>query len=148
MIIRESNTNDIESIVDFQFQMAKETEGLDLNLERLRKGVAAVYADAHKGTYYVAEYEGKVVASLLTTFEWSDWRNGQVIWIQSVYVLPEFRGKGVYKQMYQFLRNKVEKDPDLLGLRLYVEKNNKIAQQVYKKSGMDGEHYFMYEWFA
>jgi GNAT superfamily N-acetyltransferase len=148
MIIRESNINDIESIVDFQFKMAKETEGLELNHERLRKGVAAVYADAHKGIYYVAEFEGKVVASLLTTFEWSDWRNGLVLWIQSVYVLPEYRGKGAYKKMYQFLRDKVENDQGLLGLRLYVEKNNKVAQQVYAKSGMDGDHYFMYEWFA
>jgi GNAT superfamily N-acetyltransferase len=148
MNIRESHPADLDSIVDFQLKMAKETESLELNPERLMKGVLAVYSDPTKGIYYVAEIDNKVVASLLTTYEWSDWRNGLVLWIQSVYVLPEFRGKGVYKQMYQFLKNKVESSPGLLGLRLYVEKNNFVAQQVYKNSGMDGEHYSMFEWFA
>jgi GNAT superfamily N-acetyltransferase len=147
MIIRQSNRVDLNSIVDFQLKMAKETEGLELNIERLSKGVAAVYDDPGKGTYYVAEIGEKVVASLLTTYEWSDWRNGMVLWIQSVYVLPDYRGKGVYKQMYQFLKEKVENDSGLLGLRLYVEKNNTVAQCVYEKCGMDGEHYGMFEWF-
>jgi ribosomal protein S18 acetylase RimI-like enzyme len=148
MNIRQSNSADLDSVVDFQLKMAKETEDLELNIEKLSKGVAAVYKDSNKGVYYVAEIDGKVVASLLTTYEWSDWRNGLVLWIQSVYVLPEYRGKGVYKNMYQYLRQKVENDPGLLGLRLYVEKNNKIAQQVYHKCGMDGDHYGMFEWFA
>jgi len=148
MKIRESHRADIEYIVDFQLRMAKETEGLDLNPERLNKGVGAVYDDKAKGVYYVAEIDNKVVASLLTTYEWSDWRNGLVLWIQSVYVLPEYRGQGIYKKMYQFLKNKVESDPGLLGLRLYVEKNNFIAQKVYHNSGMDGDHYSMFEWFA
>lgn len=148
MIIRQSNIADLNSIIDFQLKMAKETEDLELNIDKLSKGVAAVYEDSNKGIYYVAEIDGKVVASLLTTYEWSDWRNGMVLWIQSVYVLPDYRGKGVYKLMYKFLRDKVERNPDLLGLRLYVEKNNTIAQQVYKKCGMDGEHYGMFEWFA
>jgi len=148
MIIRESKIEDFESIVSFQFNMAKETEGLELNNDLLCKGVEAIYRDASKGVYYVAEIDGQIVGSLLTTYEWSDWRNGMVLWIQSVYVRTEFRGKGVYKQMYQYLKNKVESDPGLLGLRLYVEKNNFVAQQVYKNSGMDGEHYKMFEWFA
>ncbi len=148
MIIRESNRGDLEAIVDFQLKMAKETEGLDLNQERLRKGVAAVYDNPTRGIYYVAEIDNNVVASLLTTYEWSDWRNGLVIWIQSVYVLPEYRQKGVYKKMYLYLKEMVKNNPSLLGLRLYVEKNNVIAQQVYKNCGMDGEHYGMFEWFA
>jgi ribosomal protein S18 acetylase RimI-like enzyme len=148
MMIRESHRADLEFIVDFQLKMAKETEDLELNPELVNKGVAAVYNDKSKGIYYVAEVDNKIVASLLTTYEWSDWRNGMVLWIQSIYVLPEYRGRGIYKNMYKFLRDKVEADPGLLGLRLYVEKNNSIAQQVYKKSGMDGEHYSMFEWFA
>jgi GNAT superfamily N-acetyltransferase len=146
MNIRLSHSGDIESIVDFQFKMAKETEDMELDINKLSKGVAAVYNDPTKGIYYVAEWENKVVASLLTTYEWSDWRNGQVLWIQSVYVLPDYRGKKVYKQMYQFLKEMVENDPNLLGLRLYVEKNNAIAHKVYEKCGMDGEHYGIFEW--
>ncbi len=146
--IRCSNSNDIKTIVDFQLKMAKETENMDLNLDILNKGVSALYNDSSKGIYYVAESDHKIIASLMTTYEWSDWRNGMVLWIQSVYVLPEYRGKGVYKRMYEFLQNKVKQDPELLGLRLYVEKDNFNAQQVYKKTGMDGEHYKMFEWFA
>jgi predicted GNAT family acetyltransferase len=148
MKIRISLRSDIDTIVDFQQKMAIESEGLELEYERLKKGVSAVYEDANKGVYYVAEIDNKIVASLLTTYEWSDWRNGMVLWIQSVYVVPDYRGKGVYKAMYHFLQDKVMKDPGLLGLRLYVEKDNVNAQRVYEKTGMDGEHYRMFEWFA
>jgi ribosomal protein S18 acetylase RimI-like enzyme len=92
--------------------------------------------------------DNKVIASLLTTYEWSDWRNGTVLWIQSVYVIPEYRGKGVYKSMYVYLQEKVKNHDGLIGLRLYVEKNNVKAQRVYEKTRMDGEHYRMFEWFA
>lgn len=148
MNIRTANKSEKAVIVDFQLKMARETEDLALNIELVDPGVDAVLSDSHKGQYYVAEKDGKIVASLLTTYEWSDWRNGTVLWIQSVYVLPEYRGKGIYKEMYLFLQDKVRKDPAILGLRLYVEKDNKNAQNVYSKLGMDGEHYQMYEWFA
>ena len=146
-MIRTAKYSDKQSIVDFQVKMARETEDLELNLILVNKGVEAVLADPAKGIYYVVENEGQVVASLLTTYEWSDWRNGTVLWIQSVYVLPEFRGKGLYKMMYNFLKEKVAGQPDLLGLRLYVENGNKNAQAVYTKLGMNGEHYRMFEWF-
>ena len=148
MNIRTATHLEKSAIVDFQISMARETEGLELNFDLVNKGVEAVLNDSNKGIYYVAEIEGKLSASLLTTFEWSDWRNGLVLWIQSVYVLPEYRGKGVYKEMYLYLKSKVESEPGLLGLRLYVEKENKNAQQVYQKLGMDGQHYQMFEWFA
>jgi ribosomal protein S18 acetylase RimI-like enzyme len=147
MNIRIALQTEQAAIVDFQIRMAKETEDLILNVSIVNKGVEAVLQDSDKGIYYVAEIDGEVVASLLTTYEWSDWRNGMVLWIQSVYVLPEFRGKGIYKEMYLFLQKKIKNEPGLLGLRLYVEKENKNAQKVYKKLGMDGEHYQMFEWF-
>ncbi len=148
MDIRQANHSEHSTIVDFQIRMAKETEDLGLNASTVYKGVESVLNDSNKGIYYVAELEEKVVATLLTTYEWSDWRNGMVLWIQSVYVLPEHRGNGVYKAMYLYLKSKVSEDPGLLGLRLYVEKDNLNAQKVYQKLGMDGEHYKMYEWFA
>jgi predicted GNAT family acetyltransferase len=148
MDIRTAKHSDHAAIVDFQIRMAKETEDLALDPNLVSKGVEAVLKDSNKGIYYIVEDNSDVVASLLTTYEWSDWRNGLVLWIQSVYVLPGYRGKGVYKSMYHHLKSKVESNSELLGLRLYVEKDNKNAQKVYSKLGMDGEHYQMFEWFA
>ncbi len=146
MEIRKANSSEFGTLVEFQQKMAFETEGLELDKDILNKGVQAVFNDENKGVYYVAVENGQIIASLLITFEWSDWRNGQVYWIQSVYVLSEFRGKGVYKQMYLHLKEVVNKNPDIMGLRLYVEKDNLNAQKVYTKLGMDGVHYKMFEW--
>ena len=144
--VRPAKKEDADSIVDFQLKMALETENLELDQGVVEKGVASVFKDPGKGTYYITESEGNIIASLLTTREWSDWRNGQVLWLQSLYVLPEYRRKGIFKRMYFFLKNKVEKDEELKGLRLYVDKSNLIAQKVYNAIGMDHEHYQMYEW--
>ena len=147
MEIKKAELNDIKSITDFQLKMAKETENIDLDIDILTQGVNTAFKDNSKGIYYVAMEENKVVASLFTTYEWSDWRNGCVLWIQSVYVLPEFRQKGVFNKMYQYLKAMVENSDEYLGLRLYVDRTNIKAQKVYDKMGMDGEHYKMYEWF-
>ncbi|HSF39258.1 MAG TPA: GNAT family N-acetyltransferase [Thermoanaerobaculia bacterium] len=144
--IREARPGDAPVIVDFQIRMARSTEGLELDFDTVTRGVAAVFADPAKGTYWVAESEDRVIGSLLTTFEWSDWRNGTVLWIQSVYVLPEWRRRGVYKSLYEHLKRQVERSPGLRGLRLYVDQRNTAAQQVYERLGMTKEHYQMYEW--
>lgn len=144
--IRAARPNDVDALVRFQQKMAKETESLELNADVLREGVSALLADSTKGRYDVAEEGGTVVGSLMTTFEWSDWRNGTVLWIQSVFVLPEHRGKGIYKQMYMFIRSLVEEDANLKGIRLYVDKTNVSAQKVYSRLGMNGEHYQVFEW--
>lgn len=146
LAIREARPEDAPVIVDFQIRMARSTEDLELDFDTVTRGVAAVFADPAKGTYWVAEAEGRVVGSLLTTFEWSDWRNGTVLWIQSVYVLPEWRRRGIYTKLYEHLRRQVERSPDLRGLRLYVDQRNTAAQQVYERLGMTKEHYQMYEW--
>lgn len=146
MIVREATPEDAESIVEFQLKMAMETENLQLDKETVVQGVQAVFDDSSKGTYYVAEKNEKVIASLLTTFEWSDWRNGTVLWIQSVFVLPEFRGNGVYKKMYQHIQHSVEQNNQLKGIRLYVDQTNLRAQKVYSKLNMSAEHYQLFEW--
>lgn len=128
-------------------KMAHETEDLDLDRDALYKGIAAVFEDPNKGIYYVAVNEkDEVVGCLLTTPEWSEWRNGTVVWIQSVYVRKKFRGQGVFKKMYNFLKEMVEADEQLKGLRLYVEKENVAAQKVYTALGMKDEHYHFFEW--
>lgn len=144
--VRAARPGDAPVIVDFQLRMARETEGLELDRDTVTRGVDAVFADPGKGVYWVAERAGLVVGGLLTTFEWSDWRNGTVIWIQSVYVVPEERGRGVYRALYEHLRRRVEADSGLKGIRLYVEKRNTAAQGVYERLGMTREHYELFEW--
>ena len=143
--IRKGRLKDLDVLVGFMIAMAKETEDLDLDDAILRPGIKAALSDPQKGLYYLAEIDGKIAGSLMTTFEWSDWRNAWVLWVQSVYTLPEFRGKGVYKVLYLNLVNKV-KSGEYAGIRLYVDKTNLNAQKVYEKLGMDGEHYHFYEW--
>ena len=147
MIIKEASKTNIEIIKNFQIKMAKESEGMILNNVTITKGISAVFEDSTKGIYYIAEQDNTIIASLLTTYEWSDWRNSNVLWIQSVYVIPEYRKKGVFKKMYQYLKNIVENSDKYVGLRLYVDKTNTNAQKVYDNVGMSKEHYFMYEWF-
>ena len=146
MIIRKATESDSASIVEFQLAMAWETEQLQLDKPTVIKGVAAVFADSAKGSYYVAIADGKVVGSLLTTFEWSDWRNGTVLWIQSVYVRPEFRKQRVFSRLYKHIQELVAADVNLRGIRLYADKTNVSAHGVYEHLGMTAEHYQMYEW--
>jgi len=144
--VRKGKQSDNKTIVDFQVKMAKETEQIDLDRDIVNKGVNAVINSPDKGIYFVAESGDKIIASLMITFEWSDWRNGNIYWIQSVYVLPEFRKKGVFKTMYLCLKNIVQKDKNIRGLRLYVDKTNTNARKVYETMEMDGNHYLLYEW--
>lgn len=146
MNVRKAGVNDLPFIIEFQLAMAKETEGIELNQPTVEKGVAAVLADSSKGNYYVAETDAKIVGSLLTTFEWSDWRNGTVLWIQSVYVLPEFRRKGVYRAMYSHIKNLVLNNENLKGIRLYADKSNLPAHKTYQTLGMSPDHYVTFEW--
>ena len=143
---REGTPDDAGSIVDFQLAMARETEELELDREILSRGVAAVFADPSRGRYFVATEEEDVIGSLMVTYEWSDWRNGMVWWIQSVYVVPSFRRRGVYAGLYRHVRGFVEEDASIRGIRLYVDERNKGAQEVYGRLGMNGEHYRVFEW--
>jgi GNAT superfamily N-acetyltransferase len=143
--IRKAIPSDAPLIIDFQLKMAWETENIKLVTETVTKGVDAVFHDQSRGQYYVAESDGRVVASLLLTYEWSDWRNCNVWWFQSVFVVPEFRRHGIFRKMYNHIRQLAE-DQDIAGLRLYVETKNSRAQKTYKALGMNSEHYAFYEW--
>lgn len=144
--VRKAERKDADKILNFQLLMAFETEQIHLDEAVVKSGVRAVFDDPLKGTYYVAEINGEVVASLMTTPEWSDWRNRTVLWIQSVYVAPAFRQRGLFRKMYEYLKQAVEQDPAVGGLRLYVDRNNQRAQEVYARMGMDGSHYQVFEW--
>jgi GNAT superfamily N-acetyltransferase len=143
---RQATPADISHIVQFQINMARETEDLALDSQVLMRGVRAVFEDPSRGQYYVAEREGRILASTLVTYEWSDWRNGLVWWIQSVYVVPEARRQGVYAGLYSYIKGLAEADERVQGIRLYVDRRNTRAQQVYARLGMNGEHYQVFEW--
>jgi len=143
---RNATDNDAEAIIDFQLAMATETENVSLDRAICTRGVHAVFAHPSHGSYFVAVAEGRVVASLLITFEWSDWRDGVVWWIQSVYVLPALRGQGVYAGLYEHVKSIAVADERVRGIRLYVDKRNVRAQEVYARLGMNGEHYLVFEW--
>ncbi len=133
-------------IAQFQVEMAKETENLDLNFEKTKKGVQHIFDNPHEGEYLVSLYEGQIIGCLLTLYEWSDWRQGTVLWVHSVFVKKEFRGRGVFKELYKMLKEKIHENPNYLGIRLYVDKTNLKAQNVYRALGMTDEHYSLFEW--
>jgi len=146
VIIRKATKDDIKTLVDFQLRMANETENLYLDNQTVTNGVKAVLDDENKGIYYVAVEKKQVIGMLLTTFEWSDWRNCFYLWLQSVYVQQESRGKGVFVSLYNYIKADVKGNENIRGIRLYVDRENEIAQKVYTKLGMNGEHYKVFEW--
>tara|TARA_R110002167_G_scaffold73496_3_gene206018 strand:- start:900 stop:1349 length:450 start_codon:yes stop_codon:yes gene_type:complete len=143
--IRVANNSDVSSLVKFNQLMAWETEQKKLDQAILFKGVSALVADGNKGFYLVAEQNDEVVGSLMVTTEWSDWRNGVFWWVQSVYITADFRRQGIYAQLYAQVKALAEQQQNVCGFRLYVEKENIIAQKTYESLGMQPTHYLMYE---
>jgi GNAT superfamily N-acetyltransferase len=143
-MIRQATVADLTAIVEGNRLMALETEGLELDRPTLERGVGAVFEDASRGTYWVVEEDEAVVAQLLITYEWSDWRNKVVWWIQSVYVVESARAKGHYRRLYEFIAEEAKR-AGAGGIRLYVDERNQRAQKVYSKLGMNGEHYRVFE---
>ena len=132
------------AIARFQVDMAMESEDYALDYKRTLKGVEAVLQDEDKGRYVLAVIDGKPIASLMLTREWSDWNCCWYLWIQSVYVSPDYRKNGIYKAMYEEVM-RLAKSEGISQVRLYVDKDNKKAQTVYQKVGMSECHYLMYE---
>ncbi len=145
LFIREARIIDADKIIGFQKKMAKETEDMSLDHEVINQGVYAVFADPAKGKYYVAEDNSEVIGSLLITNEWSDWRNSFVWWFQSVYIEKSYRRRGIFKMMYNHIKENAISN-GIAGLRLYVEVENTTAQKTYEAMGMSSSHYKMYEW--
>ena len=143
--VRQAIPADLDTVVEFNADLARESEGKTLDLERLRKGVVAVLDRDDRGFYLVAEAAGRVVGQLLITTEWSDWRNGFFWWIQSVYVAPDYRRRGVYRVLEGHVRSLAKQRGDVCGLRLYVERDNRVAQQVYSNLNMRRSHYDLFE---
>ena len=146
VIYRAAERSDVPAIIDFQVAMARETEDIDLDREILTRGVDALFRDPALGRYFIADLDGRAAGSLMITYEWSDWRNGMVWWIQSVYVVPEARRRGIYAGLYQHVKDLVDTESTVRGIRLYVDRRNTAAQEVYRRLGMNGDHYQVFEW--
>ncbi len=146
MKIRTAEINDLSEIVLMQLSMALETESIKLNEETLSKGITAILKDKNKGQYFLVEKSSRIIACFMITYEWSDWRNGEWLWMQSVYVKNEFRNLGVFNKMMSFLKEMASSNSQICGIRLYVDKTNHNAINVYTKTKMNNQHYEMFEW--
>lgn len=144
MLIRLATPADAAVLVEFNAAMALETEGKSLLPEVIGAGVRGLLDNPVAGFYVLAETE-RVVAALMITKEWSDWRNGSFWWIQSVYVRPEARRQGVYRRLYRHVQEMAAKDPQVCGFRLYVERENSAAQAAYAALGMKETRYLVFE---
>ncbi|HBR52273.1 MAG TPA: GNAT family N-acetyltransferase [Nitrospira sp.] len=147
--IRPATEYDVQAILEFNAALALETEQRRLDLDRLRKGTLALLTQPQHGFYIVAEPSAgairTAVGQLMITFEWSDWRNGVFWWMQSVYVKPEWRRRGVYRAMHEHIAARAKKDSQVCGIRLYVEHRNHDAQTVYQRVGLSPSVYTVYE---
>jgi len=145
LVIRPASPADVDTVVDFNYRLAEESEGLTLDPELLAAGVAEALADPLKGRYFLASEAGQVIGQIMITTEWSDWRNGWFWWIQSVYVEAEFRRRGVFRALYEHIYQAAQQDPSVIGLRLYVDCGNQVAMDTYQQMGMTETDYFVLE---
>ena len=145
MIIRQAMAHDAAELAEFNINMAQETEGVRLIPEVIRAGVDNMIAHPERGFYLVVELDNGIQASLMVTTEWSDWRNGTFWWIQSVYVRPDYRRQGLYRELYERVKELAEQEPAVCGYRLYVERDNRTAQETYAQLGMRETEYRIFE---
>ncbi len=145
VMIKLASTEDWSIIVEFNAAMAKETENIGLDRSILTKGVQSTLSDSQKGWYYLAFTADKIIGQTMITLEWSDWRNGFWWWIQSVYVLPEYRKQGVFRSLYEHITEEAQSQSNVAGIRLYVDRDNIPAQNTYVQLGMEASHYRFFE---
>lgn len=143
--IRLARRSDIPLLSEFQSRLAQETENVLLDKNIVELGMEAMFDDPSKGQYFIAEHDGEIAGCHSITYEWSDWRNGMVWWLQSVYVVEKYRKFGIFRAMFNNLQNMIASDPNIRGLRLYVDKSNTRAEKVYESMGMNGDHYSVFE---
>lgn len=145
LVIRQAGLADEEVVIDFNCRLAEESESKQLDRATVQLGVRAILGNSRYGRYFVACIDGRVVGQMMHTFEWSDWRNGEIWWLQSVYVHPDFRRQGVFRQLIQHLQAEAAASPGVAGLRLYVEEHNQSAQITYEQLGLKPAGYVVME---
>lgn len=145
MTIRPATPADAPILAEFNCRLARETENRELDRPTIEAGVRALLADAAKGRYFVAEADGEVIGQVMHTYEWSDWRNGNFWWLQSVYVRSDWRGRGVFRALFEHLSRLAGQEAGVCGLRLYVEHANAEAKEVYRRLGLSPAGYEILE---
>lgn len=145
MKIRKARPGDAPVIAEFNIRLARETEHLELDRKIVSAGVRALLKDPKKGVYFVAEEDGQLAGQLCLTYEWSDWRDGNFWWIQSVFVRKECRGRGVFSTLFSHVEARARRNRDIVGLRLYMEKDNHRARRAYAKLGLKQTYYQVFE---
>jgi GNAT superfamily N-acetyltransferase len=143
--VRDARIEDLDSIVDFNLRLARESESREPDAALLRRGVQSMFGETSRGRYFMAESAGRIVGQTMITYEWSDWRCGMFWWIQSVYVVPEARGSGVFRTLFKHIRELAQREGGICGLRLYVEHENQPAIATYTRLGMKPTGHLMYE---
>lgn len=146
LVIHPAERADIARITEWQIKMALESESMTLHPSTVLRGVSHVFDHPDIGYYLMATVAGEPIGCSLILSEWSDWRAGRVLWIHSLYVCPQHRRQGVFSKIYEFLKAKVTSDPELRGIRLYVDKSNRTAIKAYERVGMNPDHYQLFEW--
>lgn len=144
--VRPARKEDLDQLCDFQLAMALESEGMRLNRDTVRLGIQTFLQMPDHGVYYVITAADQIVGCGMVQYEWSDWRARRVLWLHSVYVLPQFRRNGCFRTFYAFLQERVQSTADLAGIRLYVDRKNTQAEATYRRLGMTDEHYKLFEW--
>lgn len=143
--VRLAQDKDVDVLVKFNMALARETEQKILSSPVVTKAVQTLLKNPHNGFYVVAEIKQQIVAALMITYEWSDWRCGLFWWIQSLYVKPRFRRKGVFTSLYEFIKQQACRNSNVCGFRVYVEKSNHLAQAAYTHAGMKQTPYKVYQ---
>lgn len=143
--VRQARSTDVETIARYNIALCRETEGRELDPGTVNQGVSRFVSEGNRGRYFVAEIDGQVVGQAAHTFEWSDWRNGEIWWIQSVYVHPDFRSQGVFRALFRHVEELGGADVDCCGIRLYMEKENETARASYQRLGFSETGYVVFE---
>ena len=143
--VRDARPTDAGAIAAFNNAMAQETEGKSLDSQLIGPGVRKLLENPAMGRYWVAEIDGRIVGQIMVTYEWSDWRNGLIWWVQSVYVVPDCRRKGVFSALYHHVESLAVAEVHVCGIRLYVEKDNARAHHTYIAMGMAETDYRIME---
>ena len=145
VLIRTGEESDAAALTEFNIAMALETEGRVLTLEVVSNGVQTLLKNPEYGFYVIVEKSGEIAGSLMVTTEWSDWRDGEFWWVQSVYVRRDYRRQGIYRKLYEYIKAKAAKRGNVGGFRLSVDRDNAVAQQAYLKLGMSETCYKIFE---
>ena len=145
VLIRIGEEGDAAALTEFNTAMALETENKVLRFEVVSNGVQTLLKNPEYGFYVIAEKSGEIAGALMVTTEWSDWRDGEFWWVQSVYVRRDYRRQGIYRKLYEYIKAKAAKRGNVCGFRLYVKRDNAVAQQAYSKLGMSETFYKIFE---